>query len=169
MAADLHATKIGRLDEPAGVVSALILNYRTADSSQACIEALLPELSAGASVFLLDNGSGREDAEQLTTFAAVSMPRVRFSASETNLGFAGGMNRLIGEALADPGVDQILLLNSDTLPKPGFISALQASLDPATCIDMAAARMLDGKSGNVDSLGITLVSFHTSLQPQARG
>jgi GT2 family glycosyltransferase len=65
------------------------------------------------------------------------------------------MNLLIGLALADPAVDPVLLLNSDTVPQAGFIVAMQAMLDPATHTDMVAARMLRA-DGVVDSLGITL-------------
>jgi GT2 family glycosyltransferase len=133
----------------------LILNHRTADATLACIDALLPELPADARVLLLDNGSGSEEAGRLAAFAAQHEPRMLFFASDANLGFAGGMNALIGQALADPAVDQILLLNSDTLPAPGFIAAMQAKLDPVTHTDMVVARMLR-EDGAVDSLGIAL-------------
>lgn len=138
------------------MLTILILNHATAAATLRCLDALLPETPPHTRIFVLDNGSSGNDAERLAIFAAQHTSHVRFSASETNLGFAGGMNRLIAEALADPVVDQILLLNSDTLPSPGFIAAMQARLDPASRTDMVAARMLDAGSGEVDSLGIAL-------------
>jgi GT2 family glycosyltransferase len=137
------------------MLTTLVLNHATATATCRCLGALLPEIPSGASIFVLDNGSPGDDASQLGDFASGHPDKIRFSASMKNLGFAGGMNLLIGQALADPTVDQILLLNSDTLPESGFIAAMQAKLDPTTRTDMVAARMLR-EDGAVDCLGITL-------------
>ncbi len=138
------------------MLALLILNHGTATATVRCLAALLEEIPTGTRIFAMDNGSPGDDAKRLADFAAQHPDRIRFSACLQNLGFAGGMNRLIGDALADPAVDQILLLNSDTLPQPGFIAAMQAKLDPQSRADMVAARMLDASSGEVDSLGIAL-------------
>lgn len=137
-------------------LAVLIINYCTADSILTCLDALLAQVSVDSKVFLLDNGSNNDEADLLAAFAAQSVPRVLFSASVTNLGFAAGMNRLIDKALADTAVDQILLLNSDTRPERGFLAAMQAQLDSATRTDMVAAKLLNPHSNEVDSLGITL-------------
>ncbi len=134
----------------------LVINHATTATTRACVEALLTQVLAPARVYLLDNGSGQMEAAGLAEFAAAHSPHVRFDASETNLGFAAGMNRLIERALTDPAIDQILLLNSDTLPQPGFIGAMQAKLDSPSRTDMVTARMLDADGKAVDSLGITL-------------
>lgn len=132
----------------------LILNHGTAISTLSCLAALLPE-APDARIFVLDNGSPDDDAKQLADFASRHPDRIRFSASLKNLGFAGGMNLLIGQALADERVDRILLLNSDTVPQPGFIAAMQARLDPESRTDMVAARLVRD-DGAIDSLGIAL-------------
>lgn len=137
------------------MIGVLILNHGTACATAACIGALLPQLSADVRIYLLDNASTGNDAKQLADFAAQHPDTIRFSASLKNLGFAGGMNLLIAQALADDRVDQILLLNSDTLPQPGFIAAMQACLDVDTRTDMVAARMIR-EDGAIDSLGISL-------------
>lgn len=137
------------------MLTTLIPNHGTATATLRCLRALLPETPPNAYVFVLDNGSPGGDANQLAEFSALHPQKIRFIASLKNLGFAGGMNLLIGQALADPAVEQVLLLNSDTLPQPGFIGAMQARLDPATRTDMAAARMLR-EDGRIDSLGIAL-------------
>ncbi|MDE2085011.1 MAG: glycosyltransferase family 2 protein [Xanthomonadaceae bacterium] len=138
------------------MIAVLVINHATAAATQACATAALVEHDVAMRVYLLDNGSPGDDAKRLADFAALHPDRIRFSASLKNLGFAGGMNLLIGQALADERVDQILLLNSDTEPQPGFIAAMQAKLDPQSRTDMVAARMLDTHSGEVDSLGIAL-------------
>lgn len=142
------------------MLTTLILNHATATVTCGCIVALLPEMPPDAQIFVLDNGSPGDDARQLAEFAARHTDRIRFSSSLKNLGFAGGMNVLIGQALADLSVDRVLLLNSDTSPQPGFIVAMQAKLDPARRIDMVAARMVH-ENGSIDSLGIAL--YRSSL------
>lgn len=137
------------------MIAIAVVNFRTCDATQACLEALRGELGADARVYLLDNGSGEAERQRLHSLTA-GLPYVLFFASDTNLGFAGGINRLLAEALADQRNQAVLLLNSDTRPQPGFLAAMRARLDPAARIDMVAARLLDAKSGNVDSLGIAL-------------
>jgi GT2 family glycosyltransferase len=138
------------------MLAILIINHRTAAATQACLEALLPQTPSDARIFLLDNGSGTTDATALAAYARGHPEQVYFEANQENLGFAAGMNRLLGLALAQRATTQVLLLNSDTRPMPGFIAAMQARLDADAHIDMVAARMLKPQEDAVDSLGITL-------------
>jgi N-acetylglucosaminyl-diphospho-decaprenol L-rhamnosyltransferase len=138
------------------MLAILIINYRTAAATRACLAALLPAVPPGSRIYLLDNGSGAAEAADLAAFADASAGEIYFEASSVNLGFAAGMNRLLAQALADATIDQVLLLNSDTRPAPQFISAMQARIDSGARIDMVAAKMLNPQDGAVDSLGITL-------------
>jgi len=137
------------------VIAILIINHGTAAATQACLAALRPILPGDARVLVLDNGSGNDDVQQLVRTVA-GAAQVELICSKDNLGFAGGTNLLLRRALADPAVDQVLMLNSDTLPAAGFIEALRARLDPAARVDMVAANLRNPRSGAVDSLGITL-------------
>ena len=137
------------------MIAVLIINYRTAAATVACLQAALAQLPSDGRVFLLDNGSGTADADTLVAFANAHAS-VRFEAGPTNLGFAAGMNRLIELALAEKTVEELLLLNSDTLPSADFIGAMRAKLNPASQVDMVAGTLLDSRGGGVDSLGITL-------------
>ena len=138
------------------MLAVLIINHRTADATRACLQALQHELPVRSIVHVLDNASGGDDVVRLEAFAALQPASIRLTTSGVNLGFAGGMNLLLSQALADPAVDQILLLNSDTRPTAGFLAAMQAQLDPDTHTDMVAARLLNPQSNTVDSLGIAL-------------
>jgi GT2 family glycosyltransferase len=138
------------------MLAILIINYRTAAATLSCVRAVLTQLPADAHVFVLDNGSGDDDTRELGAFAGAHSEQLTLAASPTNLGFAAGMNRLIEQALADARVDQLLLLNSDTVPAPGFIAAMRAKLDANARVDMVAGALMTSSSGNVDSLGITL-------------
>ena len=134
----------------------LIINYRTAETTRACLDALLAQAPADLRIYLLDSGSGAAEAAELASCARSHADKVTFDGSSVNLGFAAGMNRLLGHALANAAIDQLLLLNSDTRPTPGFIAAMQACLDPSTHTDMVAATLLNPQSNTVDSLGIAL-------------
>lgn len=137
------------------MLAILILNHATADATLRCTDAALADIADDGCVFVLDNGSPSDDAKVLADFASGHPGKIRFSVSLKNLGFAGGMNLLIGQALADERVDRILLLNSDTMPQSGFIAAMQARLDPESRTDMIAARLVRD-DGTIDSLGISL-------------
>lgn len=138
------------------MLTVLIINYRTAQATLACLASLLPELPQGAVVYLLDNGSGDGDVAMLRAYADKDAARIRFDESEKNLGFAAGMNRLIASAFTEATVDQVLLLNSDTVATPGFITAMQAQLDSEHRVDMVAARLLHADRDEVESLGISI-------------
>jgi GT2 family glycosyltransferase len=138
------------------MLAVLIINHGTAAATQGCLGVLAEQLPRDARVYVLDNGSPAADAEQLSSAVSTDAAWVTLSLSLKNLGFAGGMNLLLRQALADPAVDQVLLLNSDTAPRPGFIAAMQSRLDPASTTDMVAANLRNPRDGGVDSLGITL-------------
>ena len=138
------------------MLSVLIINHGTAPATQACLAALADTLPEDARVFVLDNGSGPDDVAGLSRTIAANASRMTLDVSADNLGFSGGMNRLLQAALADSRTDQVLLLNSDTRPLPGLIAALRARLDLDSRTDMVAAQMSDSRDGSVDSLGITL-------------
>lgn len=139
------------------MIAVLIINYRTADATIACIQSLLPELSGEQGhIYLLDNGSNGDDAARLKNFACAHPEIINFAAVEENLGFARGMNFLLERAFVDPKIDKVLLLNSDTLPMPGFLRAMQTRLDKATRTEMVAARLVHPEDASVDSLGIAL-------------
>ena len=138
------------------MIAVLVINYRTALASLACLESLLPELPERAIVHLLDNGSGADDVAMLRDYANQHIDHIRFDSSDQNFGFAAGMNRLITSAFADANVDQVLLLNSDTVVTPGFLPAMQAQLNAEQRIDMIAARLLHADRDEVESLGITI-------------
>jgi len=138
------------------MIAILIINHGTAAATQSCLDALAPALTADARIHVLDNGSLAADVDHVSKAVAAHGSRVTLSLSLKNLGFAGGMNLLLRQALADPSVDQVLLLNSDAVPSAGFVAAMQAQLDPPSRTEMVAANMRNPSSGGVDSLGITL-------------
>ncbi len=114
-------------NEPVSVqLSVVIVNFRTPDYVCACLASLLPQLSdLPARVVVVDNHSGDASADAIASWLGENDPgqTVELIRSATNSGFAGGNNTGI-RALRS---DLYLLLNSDTLVRPGAISTLLES------------------------------------------
>lgn len=131
-----------------------IINYRTAVATCECVAALA-KAGSPLRIYLLDNGSGERETALLRDLAERT-PQLKLFESQNNLGFAGGMNKLLEAILADSENETVLLLNSDTKPTQGFFLSMLRCIDPAHRIDMVGARQLHPDDGSVESLGIAL-------------
>jgi GT2 family glycosyltransferase len=89
-------------------VSIIIINYNTFDLTCQCISSVI-EFSRDIKyeIILVDNASTECDPDDFLE----KFPWIKLVKSENNLGFAGGNNLGIQQAIGD----SILLLNSDTL------------------------------------------------------
>lgn len=139
------------------MLSILVVAHNGAEETAQCLQALQAVVSENVSLRLLDNASSADQLPLIEQAVRSFGTGGRFLRLAKNEGFAGGMNRLLADALLDPSVDCVLLLNNDTLPQPGFLDRMVSMLDPPSRTDMVAARLMraDG-SAEVDSLGITL-------------
>ena len=143
------------------MLAILIVNYRTAEATLACVHALLAVRPDDTRIVVLDNGSSAEDVAHLKAATDAHAGAVELMLSPTNLGFAAGCNRLIAHVLDDARVDSVLLLNSDTYPDSDFITPMRRLLDREAQVDMVAARMQRPSDDGIDSLGIAL--FRSTL------
>jgi N-acetylglucosaminyl-diphospho-decaprenol L-rhamnosyltransferase len=124
----------------------VIVNYRSARYTLDCLHALAPQIQglASARVVVNDNASG-DDSMALIGSAiaregwgewasAVELPR--------NGGFAYGNNAAIRPALrsSDPP-EFVLLLNPDTIPRPGALASLLAFLEQHPEVGIAGSRL----------------------------
>ena len=100
-------------------VSVLIVSYRCRDEVLACLDSIpAGAVESSFEVINVDNDSGDGTVEAITA----SHPEVRLIASDTNLGFANGVNLAAAEATGE----YLLLLNPDTLVHDGTIDRLVA-------------------------------------------
>ncbi len=105
----------------------VIINYRTPNLAIDCLESLKDQLEVGKDrVILVDNNSGDGSVEQLSS--AITDRHwsdwVTLIPSPVNGGFSAGNN--IGIKAVE--ADVYLLLNSDTLVRPGAIAHLLQAL-----------------------------------------
>lgn len=109
-------------------VGIVIINFRTAGLVKDCLAALGPELEENdARVAVVDNFSNDGSADEIADWLRrgdLWKSRVALIRSPSNEGFSGGNN--IGINALDAGC--YVLLNSDTLMRPG---ALKAMVDAA--------------------------------------
>ena len=126
----------------------VIVNYRTASLTTDCLRSLAPELAAlpDTRVVVTDNASGDDSVARLD--AAIRdnhwhawcelMPLPR------NGGFAYGNNEGIRPALQSNDPPQyVLLLNPDTVVRPGAIRALLEFMDARPDVGIAGSRLED--------------------------
>ena len=135
----------------------IVLNFRTPDITIDCLRTLAPEaaINPGMRVILVDNASG--DDSIATIKAAIAQngwdaPWLDFRPLEKNLGFAGGNNLILREQMNLPEPPKyLLLLNSDTLVKPGCIATCAVIMDqnPGVAAFSCMLRNSDGSVQNV--------------------
>jgi len=91
-------------------VAIVILQWRRADETAACLRSVADLDYDNYRVLVVDNHSADGSIETLTT----EFPDLDIHETTRNLGFAGGCNAGIQAVLADAAVDYVLLLNNDT-------------------------------------------------------
>lgn len=101
-------------------LSVAIVNYKTADLTRKLLVSLMME-SSEIEVVVLDNGSEDGIKEMITQ----KFPKVKFLASDINLGFSKGYNKAIEQCSRE----FILILNSDIEVKKGSLTKLLTAVE----------------------------------------
>lgn len=110
-------------------ICAIVLNYRNAARTEACLCALA---SQGLDVVLVvDNSADQRFSDELAVMLARQTGlvdyRLRLLNSGDNLGFARGVNLALNDADA-LCCDVFLLINNDAVASPGMVARLAAAL-----------------------------------------
>lgn len=104
-------------------VAAVVLNYGTPHQTAVAVEMLRRSNTRPAPLIVVDNGDGVECGAALAAFGT----DVTIVATGANLGFSGGCNAGIREAL-NAGATAVLLVNSDVIVPPDCVTRLMESL-----------------------------------------
>ncbi|NES22786.1 MAG: glycosyltransferase, partial [Symploca sp. SIO3E6] len=128
-----------------------ILNYKTPKLTIDCLHSLVGEVQAlpGIRVVVSDNASGDGSVEQIQ--AAIDREDWGSWASvmplDCNGGFAFGNNAIIRESLkSNNPPPYILLLNPDTIVRPGAVKALLDFMSEHPDAGIAGSRLEDPDS-----------------------
>ena len=114
----------------------VIVNWNTRSLLCGCL-AEIPAAVAGCSaeVWVVDNGSSDGSVEAVRA----TFPGVQVIANEHNSGFAAANNQAIRASESR----HVLLLNSDTMPRPGSLAAIAGFLDAHRTVAFAGPRLLN--------------------------
>lgn len=118
-------------------VTAIVLSWNGLERTLACIRSLGAVTYSPFSILVVDNGSNDGSADAV----ARDHPDVGLVRLDENLGFAGGMNVGIDEALAR-GAAAVLLLNNDMTVDPGFVGPLVAATEADPACGAACSQIL---------------------------
>lgn len=124
----------------------VIVNFRTAPLAIDCLRSLDQPMReiAGSKVVIADNASGDNSVQQISQAIADNgwADWARVIQLESNGGFAWGNNRAIEPALSSNDPPQfVLLLNPDTIVRPGAISSLLAFMESHPKVGIAGSRL----------------------------
>lgn len=126
-------------------IAILIVNWNGFDVTKACL-ASLAKYCKGTDIFLLENGSGQEHL-----LRSILDDRSELFVSPENLGFSGGNNILMREAIKR-GYDFVFLLNNDTEVTEGFMEEpLKLMKDEK--VGFVNSKLILKSSGKIDTAG----------------
>ena len=148
-------------------VLVVIVNYRTPQLTIDCLQSLVGEMAhlPHLQVAVVDNDSGDDSAEAIP--AAIAQAHwqdwASFQALERNGGFAYGNNAVIKAALQSPQPpDYVLLLNPDTLVRPGALRTLVEFLEQHPEVGIAGSRLED-RDGTAQHSAFRFHTFWSEL------
>jgi GT2 family glycosyltransferase len=118
-----------------------LLHYNAPGDIIEAVRSLGPQMPEGSRLQVLDNGSRPEAVEEIRR----ALPDVVLRQTGGNLGYTGGNNAAIEQALAE-GYDAVILCNQDIEVDPGGIAAL---------VEIAAAHPDAGLLGGVETCYFT--------------
>ncbi|NKQ57840.1 glycosyltransferase [Amycolatopsis sp. K13G38] len=132
------------------LVSVIVVNYRGADDTIACLRALSTELEyPRLEIICVDNASGGDDVARIKETGA------QVISSAENLGFAGGCN--LGAKHAKGTV--LAFLNNDARPHRDWARAAVETLTADPTVAAVASKVLDWDGTGVDFVDAGLTWF----------
>ena len=150
-------------------MTAVLVNYGSADDTLACVRSLEASRYAALHVIVIDNHSPDASGKRL----ARELPAgVEFIQSDRNLGFSGGNNLGIRRAL-DEGAEYILLINNDATLKPGALQILVESAPKEARLGILAGKIMiandSGPTEDVWSAGGRWYPLKSNAYPEGMG
>ncbi|MET0342464.1 MAG: glycosyltransferase family 2 protein [Polyangiales bacterium] len=130
-------------------LAVVVLNYRTAKLSQNCLDSIAEDVLPGMQVVVVDNasGDGSDDAIAAHIEARGYGAWARVLRSPVNGGFSAGNNL----ALRSVPARMYVLLNSDTLVRPGALSELRRVLLERLDVGLVGPSFEDESGGLLES------------------
>ncbi|HYC59625.1 MAG TPA: glycosyltransferase family 2 protein [Thermoanaerobaculia bacterium] len=126
----------------------IIVNWNNRRETLECIAAVEAQLADvdGATITVVDNGSN----DGSTTAIASRHPNVKLFALAENQGFTGGL----AAALRGSSATNVIFLNNDAVPQPGWLSAFVRAIDSAPDdVVSIGGKIVDRTGTKIDFIG----------------
>ncbi|HEX8252721.1 MAG TPA: glycosyltransferase family 2 protein [Thermoanaerobaculia bacterium] len=126
----------------------IIVNWNNRTETLECVAAVEAQLGEveGASITVVDNGS----TDGSTTAIAARHPNVKLFALAENRGFTGGL----AAALAGSIATNVIFLNNDAVPEPGWLTAFTRAIsDAPEDVISIGGRIVDPTATKIDFIG----------------
>lgn len=137
------------------LVYVIVINWNGREHLDACFSSLLASTCENVVYLLVDNASTDGSAGHVREHFGGD-PRVEILSLSSNLGWSGGNNAGIRQALK-AGADYIFLLNNDTATDGGALSAMVAAMEVDSNLGALAPRMvLFDQPELLNSVGLSL-------------
>lgn len=133
----------------------VIVAWRSGRHLPACLDALLRTEGGPPPLVLVDNAC----PDRSTEGASSRYPGAVVVATGANLGFAGGANAGIRKAL-EAGAEEVVLLNPDTIPEPGWMDALRGAASARRDSGILGSLLLREDGSGLDPWMERLLRFH---------
>jgi GT2 family glycosyltransferase len=131
-----------QLDESHPPDTAVVVpHYNQLEFTKACCESLAKQNDVTFRILIVDNASTAHAPAELVE----ACPGAEVFRMEGNLGFAGGVNYGVREALKDSAIRYLWVLNNDTFCPPETLKLLQNALESSPRTGLAGCRMIEGK------------------------
>ena len=126
----------------------IVVNWNSRDHTLECLAAIQRQVAdvEDTQITVVDNGSADGSAASI----AAQYPEVKLFALQENRGFTGGLTA----ALRGSDARNVIFLNNDAIPEPGWLKALTNAIDraPADVISVGG-RIVDLAGKNIDFIG----------------
>ena len=150
---------------PSADVTGVVLNYRTPDQTALAVSSLTTSRTPPPGILIVDNHS----CDGSATMLREAFADVRVIEASANLGFSGGCNLGIRDAL-ERGARFILLMNSDAVLAPDALDHLLAAMEQNPSIGIAAPVLLSREEPDrVASAGIFFSERSGRMRHRASG
>jgi GT2 family glycosyltransferase len=124
-------------------IAAIVVNYRTPDTTAAAVASLAASHRAVDDIIVVDNGS-----EDGGCAMRARLPAGRVLATTRNLGFAGGANVGVRAAI-ERGAAHVLLVNSDATVTATCVAVLERAVATDDAVGIAGPLLLRSPSDPV--------------------
>lgn len=126
----------------------IVVNWNNRVETLQCLDVVNGQLSdvADATITVVDNGSTDGSATAITS----RHPKVKLFALQENRGFTGGL----AAALAGSTARNVIFLNNDAVPEPGWLGELVRAIEdaPADVVSIGG-KIVDTSGTRIDFIG----------------